>query len=398
MRAVEILQEQFEAELRDFHSARVRAFFAAVMALLRSSRLSLTMLGRALAQRTSHKHGIKRADRLLGNLALQSVRAQQAFYAAIAHKIVRRDSRPILLVDWTALTPKLWTLAAAVPFKGRALIVYAETHPTSLYAKPAINAEFLRRLAGVLPACKPIIVADAGFRTPFMKLVLARGWDYVIRVRSTRGHTLVLSLDARRWLGDSRGGARWKGLDSFYGQATRVARDIGCFLVGRKVKHECRFIAVRKGAMRVVRGLPRVGGEAAKARRSAKEPWMLATSLARTSPKKVVRIYAQRMQIEETFRDAKSPRFGFAMSFARTNSAARANVIMLLAAFAHLMSVLVGLAAEHLGLQRLFQANTTRRRRVNSLSSLGRLVLQTPSALERVPLSRIEFHFDEPVA
>lgn len=386
MRAIEFLQEHFEAELQHFHRARVRVFFTAVMALFRSGRLSLTALGRALAEGTTHKHGIKRADRLFGNAVLQSAKAQIAFYSAIATRIVKRDSTPIVLVDWTALTPKLWTLAAAVPFKGRALIVYAETHPTSRYAKPTVNEEFLRRLAAVLPRCRPVVVADAGFRTPFMKLVLARGWNYVIRVRSTRRHTLVLSLDARRWFGDTRGEARWKGLDSYYGLATRIPRDIGRFLVGRLVKHECRFVAVRKGAQRVTRGLPRTNTEAGKARRSAKEPWMLATSLADTSPKKIVRIYALRMQIEETFRDTKSPRFGFAMSYARTNSPDRANVILLLAAFAHLLSLLVGMAAENLGLARTFQANTVRRRRVNSLSTLGRLVFQTPDVVAQMRL------------
>jgi hypothetical protein len=386
VRAVEILQEHFEAELRRFHLARVRVFFAAVMALFRSGRLSLTALGRAIADQTTHKHGIKRVDRLLGNVALQSAEAQRSFYAAIAKRLVRRDSRPVVLVDWTAVTPKLWALTAAIPLRGRALIIYAETHPTSRYAKPSVNAEFLRGLRAVLPRCKPVIVADAGFRTPFMKLVLALGWDYVVRVRSVRRHTLVLLLAARRWIGDVRGEARWKGLDSYYPLATRVPRDIGRYLVGRKVQHECRIIAVRKSAQRVTRGLPRVTGEAEKMRRSAKEPWMLATSLARTSPKKIARVYGQRMQIEETFRDAKSPRFGFALSYARTSSPERANVLLLLCAFAHLLSVLVGLAAEKLGLARHFQANTTsRRRRVNSLATLGRYVLQLHNLLAIAP-------------
>ena len=71
VRAVEILQEQFEAELRCFHRARVRVFFATVLALFRGGRLSLTALGRAIAETTTHKHGIKRVDRLFGNVVLQ---------------------------------------------------------------------------------------------------------------------------------------------------------------------------------------------------------------------------------------------------------------------------------------------------------------------------------------
>ena len=60
MRASEILQEQFEKELRPFHLARLRVLFAAVFALFRCGRLSLTTLGRAIAEVTTHKHGIKR--------------------------------------------------------------------------------------------------------------------------------------------------------------------------------------------------------------------------------------------------------------------------------------------------------------------------------------------------
>jgi len=43
-----------------------------------------------------------------------------------------------------------------------------------------------------------------------------------------------------------------------------------------------------------------------------KEPWLLATSLPVTSTlaKKVVKLYSARMQIEESFRDIKSYRFG----------------------------------------------------------------------------------------
>lgn len=383
MRAEDILQAEFVAELRPFHLARLRVFFMAVFAVFRSGRLSLTALGRAIATETTHKHGIKRVDRLLGNVVLQSAAAQLAFYRSIAKRLIRRDSRPIVLVDWTAVTPTLWALTAAVPFDGRALIIYAETHHTSRYLKRAVHSQFLHRLAAVLPSrCRPVVVADAGFRSPFMKVIDALGWDYVIRVRGARNHTLVLPVNERRSRGDNRrGAAPWKGVDCLYGLATRVPRELGRFLVGRRVQHECRLVAVRKSTQRVVRGLPRASSDVAKARRAAKEPWILATSLARHSPKKIAHIYSQRMQIEETFRDAKSPRFGFALSQARARSAERANVLLLLAAFAHLFAVLLGLATEELNLERQFQANTIRRRRVNSLASLGRLVMQAAAVL-----------------
>ena len=75
--------------------------------------------------------------------------------------------------------------------------------------------------------------------------------------------------------------------------------------------------------------------------------------------------------------DAKSTRFGLSLSHARTTSEERANVLLLLASLAHLFALLIGIAAEALHLERRYQANTVRTRRVLSLATLGRLVAAT---------------------
>jgi hypothetical protein len=49
------------------HASRRRALLDAVAALLVSGRVVAASVGRAIATRTSDKHGIKRVDRLLGN-------------------------------------------------------------------------------------------------------------------------------------------------------------------------------------------------------------------------------------------------------------------------------------------------------------------------------------------
>jgi hypothetical protein len=71
--------------------------------------------------------------------------------------------------------------------------------------------------------------------------------------------------------------------------------------------------------------------------RNAREPWILATSLT-CGPAKGIAIYKRRMQIEETFRDAKSTRFGLSMGHARTGSEHRANVLLLLAMLGRLFA------------------------------------------------------------
>jgi hypothetical protein len=376
VRAKEILR-QFQADLRGVHLARARCVFAVVHTLLRSGRLSLTSLGRAIADRTSPKHGIKRVDRLLGNPRLHAERL--TFYRAIARKVIGRSRHPVIMVDWTSVTPEIWALVAAVAFEGRALTVYGESHPITRYAKPGVNAHFLRRLKAVVPAtCTPIIVTDAGFRTPWMKLVERMGWDYVGRIR----HGTVQNVKRKQW----------SGFAPLWRRTRLVPTDLGRAEVGLKARHACRLVGIRKRGAYLAPVPTVVFGSRASGnydrgvkryRRHALEPWTLATSLNGT-PDEVVRIYRQRMQIEETFRDAKSPRFGIAMSYARTSSTERADVLLLLASLGHLVSVLIGIAAEAAGLNLRYQANTVKARRVLSLAALGRLV----AASDAVPLTR----------
>lgn len=362
MRGVHILQRQLERELATVHLARVRAVFAAVCVAVRGAKLSLTELGRAIAKRTSAKHGIKRMDRLLGNKNLHT--EQTTFYRAMAHRLVSNSSQPVVLVDWTSVTPTLWALVAAVPCDGRALTIYAEAHPISRYMKPQTNASFLKQLKRVLPAdCTPTIITDAGFRSPWMKLVSKLGWNYVCRVRQARVRI--------------RTGKGWLYFADLWENCRTVARDFGVLELGMRARFKARIVGIRKrrAIMTRVRGRP---SDQEKARRTAMEPWILATSLGGPKPSEIVGLYRLRMQIEETFRDNKSHRFGMSLNHARTKSEDRANILLLLASLSHLFAVLIGFAAEALDLQRHYQANTVRHKRVLSLATLGRLVAAEP--------------------
>jgi hypothetical protein len=313
-------------------------------------------------------------DRLLGNVRLHRDRVY--FYRAIARRVIRGGARPVIRVDWTAVTPKLWTLTAAVPFDGRAVAIYSEAHPIGRYLKPYVNAAFLRKLARILPPrCRPIIVADAGFRSPFMKLVRNHGSDYVVRLR---GPTLI-----RRTMG--RG---WVRIPVIFGQATSVPTDFGPIEIGCRRRYVARLVGIyRPLRHRKYRSRARHGTTIRRERRSAREPWILATSLDDVPAVRIVALYERRMQIEETFRDAKSVRFGLSLTHARTTSAARANILVLLASLAHLFAVTLGLAAEEAQLHRRFQANTVRKKRVFSLAMLGRLVVSAGTAALLDPAS-----------
>ena len=120
------------------------------------------------------------------------------------------------------------------------------------------------------------------------------------------------------------------------------------------------------------------------ARKRAKDPWLLATSLKNGDAAAVLACYARRFQIEETFRDTKSHRFGFSFEDARSGSERRLNNLLLIAILAAYATTVLGIAAETEGIHREMQANTIRHRRVFSLFTLGRFVLTNSGLFLRV--------------
>lgn len=373
MRAKGIVREVLRGVEGKIHRARVKAVAAAVTALIQGGEVALAALGRAIGPR-SYKHGIKRIDRLLGNDALAA--ELNVFYAALTRYVLRTMQRPVILLDWTEAGNKMCALTAAVPLKGRAITILSVTVPLSRLAAVAVEREFMETLRGFLSeGCKPILVADAGFRGPWMKRVRAMGWDFVTRVR---GQTHV------RRTGDSV----WRHWKQLFPDAHRVPRVLGSYEVVRNHAVQVQLVTVDQRRTRRATISPR-NARAMTATRAAHEPWFIATSLSLPA-KEVVRLYATRMQIELTFRDLKSHRFGWGFEDARCRSTQRIAIQLLLVAIASLATVLVGLAAEQQGLAKQFQANTIRRRRVISLIALGCAVLR--SRRTDIPIAHLHNH------
>jgi hypothetical protein len=361
MRANSIVRQILGDVERSIHRARSNVIAAAVLAVIHGGHIGLAALGRAIGAR-SHKHGIKRIDRLLGNRKLIDELAM--IYAAIARYTLRTVKRPAILLDWTRIGNTMYALTAAVPVEGRAITIYSVTVPSRQYTAVAVENAFLKKLKELVgPGCVPVLVGDAGFRGPWMKKVREMGWDFLTRIR---GRTHVQRVGEKRW-------QHWKKLSSLAGPAPRSLGRC-CFVRTRSV--EARLIVVDRRTQRA-RSSKRNSRNARSLRavRAQREPWFLATSLE-CPPKDIVKLYALRMQIELTFRDLKSHRFGWSFTDARCRSPERVAVQIMLAALASLVSMLVGIAAEKAGLHRRFQANTIRHRRVLSFVYLGRELIR----------------------
>jgi DDE family transposase len=356
------------------HRARERALMKLVHALLDGSKLSLTQLGRHRAGSAYEKHHIKAADRLLANRHLHAER--DGIYRALARTLLTGIKRPMIIVDWSDLEPRRrWlVIKAAAAVGGRAVSLYEKVYPMKRYNSPRTHREFLLKLKTILPeGCKPIIVTDAGFRGPWFKAVEAHGWDWVGRIRNK----------IKYYHTDS---GRWRYTDTLYKQATTRVQHVGEVSLSPRYRYRFRMYLVRayKASRRRARRGERAKRPHARTyRRLHKAPWLLATSLPHKagSSRKIKQLYAQRMQIEETFRDTKSHRWGFGLHYARCDNGRRLEVLLLIAALASLVLWLVGLCGKVLDWSRRLQANTERRRPVLSTVFIGRQLLRR-SALE----------------
>jgi hypothetical protein len=342
--------------------ARKCMMLALVDGLLKSQRLMLTALGRSLGSTTSAKHRIKRVDRFLGNPRVHQ--DLQHWYTAMARRLLRGNRRPVILIDWTQTIGTCNALVAGVAFCGRAIPIYAEVHDGEPGSRRAQH-DFLRALSEILPSgTRPIIVTDAGFKTPFFSSVRELGWDFVIRLRG-RGVLRRMSTNAR--IRDPR-----LPFATAYATATDRARDLGewtPYAAAGYLKPLCRIVLSAKPAR--AEGPPRHDPY----KQRALEPWLLATTIRKERPSRIVAVYRLRMQIELTFRDAKNGNCGWGLEHARSRDRQRQAVLLAIACLALAAVLLIGLHAEARGASRAHQANTERTRRVYALSRLGTLVL-----------------------
>lgn len=360
MRATSILRQVVSELEGSVHRARLKAVTAAVMALIRGGKVGLTALGKAIAG-GSYKHGIKRIDRLLGNPAL--AKEVEAFYGAIARYVLRGQTRPVILLDWTKVGESMCALTAAVPVQGRAIAILTMTVPLSKWTSREVENRFLVTMQSILqPGCRPILVGDAGFRAPWMQFVQKMNWDFITRIR---GRTMVQRTDGVNW-------QRWTEL---WRHARRTPRDLGRFHIVRARPIDARIIAVDGRSSRARSSGPHYSNSRERnLSRSHREPWFLASTLD-LKAHQIVAMYRARMQIELTFRDLKSHRYGWGFEVARSGSTNRIAIQILIATLASIVAMLIGLAVEVAGMRKRFQANTAQRR-VLSLVALGRAAFE----------------------
>lgn len=337
MHAVKVLQKCLSDVFTPMHVIRAAALLGAVRALLAGRRLVLMELARAWPDAERVRAPLKCLDRLLGNRHLQQERLH--FYASMARWLIRHD-RPIIVIDWSELrADNRWhLLRAGIPIGGRTLTIFEYVYPQSLQGSPHSERPFLQQLKALLPAhVKPILITDAGFRAPWFRAVAKLGWDYVARLRH---RTRIKLENTRVWFDNRELYAHASGKPQRYRHVAMVENNPwSSDLVLYRHPKRGRYCLTRQGSRSYSR-------RSTQAARRERDPWLLVASpgLADLHAKQIVKLYAKRMQIEESFRDLKCDRFGCAFNYSLTRHPDRLMILLLIHALATFVAWLMAMS------------------------------------------------------
>lgn len=367
MHATQVCHKVMNDALCWMHDLRRNSLNATILAAIHEKRSSVTGLGRAIESQAKEKHCIKRADRLLSNIHLYD--EHRSVYHSMTQILVDSIRRPVILVDWSDLDESRthFLLCAAIALDGRSLTLYEEVHTVETKEKPHTHHLFLQRLKTMLGAdCCPIVVTDAGFRTPWFREIESLGWDWVGRIRNRHMIKHCNSSDND-----------WKDGKTFYSQATSTAKHLGRIQLTRSNPIECELVLYKgkaKGRTKKNKFGERArSGHSEKNAAKEREPWLLASSMHVHSKlaKQVKNIYATRMQIEENFRDVKSARYGLGFELNGTYKTKRLQILLMIVMLALFVLWILGMIVKMTNQHRHYQANTVKNRNVLSLNYLG---------------------------
>ena len=369
------------------HAARWCALRDVVVSSVNGHALSLVALAVGTPRTTSVRHRVKCVDRLLGNPHLKAHRFD--LYAALARQWLTGLPQLLIVVDWSSLTADMqwhW-LRASVVCDGRSFTLYEEVHPRKYLGSLAVHTRFIKRLARMLPESThpPIVMTDAGFRNPWFRLIAAQGWQWVGRVRN---RDFVRKNEAQAW----------QPAKNLYEQARTVAADLGAYETVRNRPFTCRLVLVKhapKGRKhRYASGKVKNNSTARKIASRYREPWLLSCSpsLAHLNAEAIVRLYAQRMRIEEEFRDTKNVVLGAGLALSRSHGQQRLQALLLIGHIAQMAKRLIGEAAKSAQLHLQLMSTCRKDRAELSVMMLAKRVIDSPTLLRKLKASWLIWH------
>lgn len=318
----------------DLHAKRVSSLAGATLGAIQAGAMGVHAIGRGLA--TAHglidKHAVKQVDRLFSN---KGMRLEVLFPSWVQYVIGERTELVVNL-DWTefAKDDHSMLVLAGQTEHGRSVPLMWQTVQSSTLKGNQVDIEddlLMRFVEAVGPKVQLTIVADRGFGDQSLYALLeSLGCQFLIRFRQN-----ILVENSK---GEQRKAGEW------LGTANRA-----------RVLRNAKITSMKSSVPTVV---------------CAKDPgmkdaWCLASNIPKLTATRAKKMYGKRFSIEELFRDIKDLRFGMGMSWNRVRNTGRRDRMMLVAALAHGLLTLLGLAGEAIGFDRMLKTNTSKKRTIS---------------------------------
>jgi hypothetical protein len=368
--AIKLIHNHLINDCPEIHAVRLQSVMDIASALQKSQNLSMASMGRKVDSSSNIKNKIKKVDRLESNRHLHG--ELEVLYSGLSQyvfKYISYEASAPVIIDVCYLKDNcaVQMLSAEIALKGRSLPLYRDVFNQGELKKRA--SKFISTLKELLPSNKPvIIIMDAAFGEDWLKAIELAGWHWLVRIR--QGKNIQLESNTE-----------WVSVKDFIptiGLRSKCYKDAQIM-----VKHgrRCRLVTVRKSAKKDRRKpqfMPRNDKAGNNSfRLSAKEPWILATNLPNEyNTTHIINLYKKRMQIEESFRDMKSHRFGLSGRYISTTCVYRWGVKMLLASIVQIVFWIIGVIGHSQNFQKVFQANTVKDKKVFSYFFLGQLIVE----------------------
>lgn len=290
------------------HAKRVLSLTSGVVGVTHAAALGVHAIGLGLADAIGleAKHAIKQVDRLLSN---RGIDVWEEFAVWVPFVIGQRE-QVLVALDWTDFDKDDQTTLAMhlVSNHGRATpLVWMTVRKSTLTDKRnEYEDKLLRRFSEVVPQnVEAIVLADRGFGDQARyEFIEGLGLKFIIRFREGIAVTPP-------------------------GEEPRPA--------GELVPKNGRAVLLKN--VDVTKGRTSVPGVVLVKAKKMKSPWCLATNVSDMTAREIVNAYGRRFTIEESFRDAKDPRFGFGLSASRISKPERRDRVFFLSAIATVLAL-----------------------------------------------------------
>ena len=265
-------------------------------AFLARQSLPVRRLSRTLAPLPkAAKHMDKRLRRFLGNDRLQLDEALRAYLAFLLPRLGPQPFIPVML-DWTYLGSYA-VLTVAIPYRGRSLPLFATVHERAIekrvYSQTQAEISLLRRLRWCWPegAPPPLLLADRGFDKSRLLEWLLQG-----TTGKQKDECAPAAPGSHPWLFVIRSCMQAAVTDA---QGRRLEKRLLTYPGERRYYPNVTYHLEGQFAVHLVLSCERD--------RKTREPstWFLITNLAEPRLPQAPKLYAARMEPEETYRDCK---------------------------------------------------------------------------------------------